>query len=166
MLSDEDREVLAAATAGRCTQCLRPIASEEDWDRYGDDEGAHLCWDDDLCCWSPITTALDLNAAAVEAIVARHVTAALNEAAVSIGALLQPNPINGDGSNYTLNRVLHALDMQAGTNEPSTIAAAELKRRENESYARMLELNAELTKNPAARKPTGSVADGAPGPPT
>ena len=27
-----------------CGRCTRPLASEEDWERYGEGEGDHLCW--------------------------------------------------------------------------------------------------------------------------
>lgn len=52
---------------------------------------------------------------------------ALIDAAVAVEAHRDPNPINGDGKNHTLDLVLRDLDALAFSTKPSE-AAAELRR--------------------------------------
>jgi hypothetical protein len=34
----------------RCNVCWRPVATEEDYDRYEEGEGEHLCWEVEAVC--------------------------------------------------------------------------------------------------------------------
>jgi hypothetical protein len=77
-LSAEDRELLAAALDGRCSECLRPPATDEDWANTEPGERPDLCWDAPRWCgFTPEVSADDLRAAVVEQIVARHAAAAV-----------------------------------------------------------------------------------------
>lgn len=38
-------EVVARALGDRCSECLRIKASADDWDRYEEGGGEHLCWE-------------------------------------------------------------------------------------------------------------------------
>lgn len=84
----------------------------------------------------------------VDQIAEARVRAALEAVGTAVGSLLQPNPINGDCSNYTLNRLLQLIDRQAGGEFPTRAAVAEEKRRADESWRRMQEINAEIAATP------------------
>ena len=64
---------------GRCEHCLRPIASDDDWERIPEGEGEHLCWDYPTCCESQADPAAHI-ADALLPVVAREVAAARGEA--------------------------------------------------------------------------------------
>ena len=59
----------------------------------------------------------------------------LREAAVAMEAKRLHNPMNGDGSNYMLDKALKALDVLAGNDGPTIAAAWERARRDDEADA-------------------------------
>ena len=59
----------------RCGQCQRPHATDEDWQRYDEGEGEHLCWET-VCSHEPESpTALERITEALAALssIERHV---------------------------------------------------------------------------------------------
>ena len=73
---------------------------------------------------------------AVVAIVEREVRRALTEAAVACEREKHISPINGDGSNYALDRAIRRLCSIAGDDSPAEAAAAERARLDAEYLAR------------------------------
>lgn len=67
--------VLAEVKRGRCLNCLRMLATDEDWENTEEGERPDLCWENNVysCGWVAETTLEALQAAALAPVLAAAV---------------------------------------------------------------------------------------------
>lgn len=70
-------------------------------------------------------------AAVIEPIIRAREASVLRDVAMALEGLRVTSPLNGDGSNYMLDRVLKRLDRVAGNDSPSQAAMVERWARED-----------------------------------